>query len=79
MLLPLVKKDFLLVKKYLLFLLIFTAVAPVYLSSQLPEGSGELAFFVTVLYLEYILFNYVSELKSILICSFSWPAFSCNC
>ncbi|MFD3449544.1 ABC-2 transporter permease [Microbacteriaceae bacterium 4G12] len=75
MLINLVKKDFILIKKYLLILLIFAAVAPIYISSQLRLYDGGLiSFLLTVLLVEYILFGTVSRLEdkykgSALICA----------
>ncbi|MCD2369369.1 ABC-2 transporter permease [Bacillus sp. BS3(2021)] len=62
MLINLVIKDFMLIKKYLLILLAFTAIAPIYLSSQLHLSDGGLAsFLLTVLLVEYILFGTLAK------------------
>ncbi|MED2944131.1 ABC-2 transporter permease [Bacillus swezeyi] len=62
MLINLIIKDFMLIKKYLLILLAFTAIAPIYLSSQLQLSDGGLAsFLLTVLLVEYILFGTISK------------------
>jgi hypothetical protein len=61
MLLHLVKKDFILAKKYLLFMLIFTVVGPIFIYSRLGFNNGSFAsFLITVLFTEYILFNMVA-------------------
>lgn len=64
MLINLVKKDLILVKKYLLIMFIFMAAAPLYLSSKLTfSGGGFAGFLITVLFFEYILFSYVSKFE----------------
>ncbi|MCM1990784.1 ABC-2 transporter permease [Oceanirhabdus seepicola] len=61
MLLSLVKKDFILVKKYLLILLIFAVGAPIFITTKINFSSGGfLEFFITVIFIEYMLFNTVS-------------------
>jgi len=57
----LVKKDFILAKKYWLLMLIFVTGAPIYVETQTHAMSGGLlGFLVTVLLAEYMLFNSVS-------------------
>lgn len=46
MLLHLVKKDFLLAKKHLAFMLAAAFVLPVFISSKLPVAGSFLAFFI---------------------------------
>lgn len=61
MLFHLVKKDLILAKKYLLVMLIFAVVAPIFFYSKLRFSNGSFAsFLITVLFIEYILFNMVS-------------------
>lgn len=61
MLFHLVKKDFILAKKYLLFMLIFAVVGPVFTYSRLGFSNGSFtSFLITSLFVEYILFNMVS-------------------
>lgn len=61
MLFNLVKKDFILAKKYLLFLLIFTIGAPIFITSKMTYGNeGFLSFFITALFGEHMLFNTIS-------------------
>lgn len=61
MLFHLVKKDLILAKKYLLVMLIFAVVAPIFFYSKLGFSNGSFAsFLITVLFMEYILFNMVS-------------------
>ena len=50
MLLSLVKKDFILVKKYALFMAAVCFLLPVFLLSRLPEFAGPLTFFISVVY-----------------------------
>lgn len=62
MLINLVKKDLILVKKSLFILLIFAAIAPLYISSQINFNDGGLvSFLLTVILVEYILFGTVSR------------------
>lgn len=64
MLCNLVKKDLLLVKKYLLFMLIFAVGSPIFIANRAGfSGGGFLGFLVTALFMEYILFNTVSMLE----------------
>lgn len=61
MLINLVKKDLILTKKYLLFMLLFAAIGPLFLSYRMQlHDSGSISFLVTVLFMEFILFNSVS-------------------
>lgn len=61
MLFNLVKKDLILTKKYLMFMLILAIGLPIFIQSKnfLNDG-GFLSFFITVLFTQYILFNMVS-------------------
>lgn len=64
MLVNLVMKDFMLVKKYFLILLVFAAIAPIYISTQLYLNDGGLiSFLLTVILMEYILFGTVSKFE----------------
>lgn len=61
MLLHLVKKDLILAKKYLLFMLVFAVIGPIFIYSRLGFDNGSFtSFLITVLFTEYILFNMVS-------------------
>jgi hypothetical protein len=61
MLFNLVKKDFILAKKYWLLMLAFAIGAPIYVETQTHTMSGGLlGFLVTVLLSEYMIFNSVS-------------------
>ncbi|RUT48032.1 ABC-2 transporter permease [Paenibacillus anaericanus] len=61
MLISLVRKDLLIVKKYLLLMFIFAIVGPIFISSELKFLNGSfIGFLITVLFLEYIIFNSVS-------------------
>ena len=59
MLLSLVKKDFILVKKYALFMAAFCFLLPVFFLSRLPEFAGSLTFFISVVYTIFLLLQYV--------------------
>lgn len=63
MLFHLVKKDFLLAKKHLAFMLGVAFVLPVFISSKLPVSGSFLAFFISWLYFVYLLFNTVSMIE----------------
>lgn len=64
MLINLVVKDILLVKRYFFILLIFAAIAPIYLSTQLHLNDGGLiGFLLTVVFMEHILFGTISKFE----------------
>lgn len=64
MLLNLVKKDLLLTKKYLIFMLIFAFAAPIFISTKLDfDEAGFIGLLITVLFTEYVLFNSISMLE----------------
>ncbi len=75
MLFSLVKKDFILLKKYLLFLIAVAIGEPIFImTKQNFSGAGFFSFFITVLFLEYMLFSMVSMSEekykvSVLLCS----------
>lgn len=61
MLYNLVKKDFLIAKKYLIVMLIAAFAIPIFITSKMGSISGGfLSFFITVLYIEYMLVSTVS-------------------
>ncbi|MGP7815779.1 ABC-2 transporter permease [Niallia sp. 01092] len=65
MLFNLVKKDFILVKKYLIFMLVFSIVAPIFIYSKFDVSNGSsISFFITVFYVEFILFSSVSMIET---------------
>ncbi|PEN43626.1 ABC transporter permease [Bacillus wiedmannii] len=64
MLINLVVKDILLVKRYFFILLVFAAIAPIYLSTQLKLNDGGLiGFLLTVVFMEHILFGTISKFE----------------
>ncbi|MCC2361721.1 ABC-2 transporter permease [Bacillus cereus] len=64
MLINLVVKDILLVKRYFSILLVFAAIAPIYLSTQLKLNDGGLiGFLLTVVFMEHILFGTISKFE----------------
>ncbi|MCU5132322.1 ABC transporter permease [Bacillus thuringiensis] len=64
MLINLVVKDIMLVKKYFSILLVFAAIAPIYLSTQLKLNDGGLiGFLLTVVFMEHILFGTTSKFE----------------
>lgn len=65
MLINLVKKDLVLVKKYLPFLFAFAVAAPIFITSKMDFGRGNfIGFLVIAILLEYSLFGTVSMLES---------------
>lgn len=61
MLFHLVKKDFILAKKYLWFMLIFAVIGPIFIYSRTGFNNGSaISFFITVLFVEFILYNMTS-------------------
>lgn len=61
MLINLVRKDLIIAKKYLLIMLVFAVVGPIFISSKLNfPNAGFISFLLTVLFVEYIMFNSVS-------------------
>lgn len=78
MLFSLVKKDFILAKKYLIGMIIFAVLVPIGMTTTLKVGGvGFLNFFSTVILLEYMLFSSVSMAEdkykgSALLCATSY-------
>lgn len=61
MLVHLVKKDFMLAKKYWLIMLIAAIAVPFFLHTRTgPAAGGPLSFFLSTLYIAFLLFNAVS-------------------
>lgn len=60
MLFQLVKKDFLLVKKYVLIMLIFCIFVPPFLILRLPEYAGLMGFVLITIYSVFMLLQYIS-------------------
>lgn len=74
MILSLIKKDFLLVKKYLLPFIIFAIVAPIFINANSTVNIGILSFFMTAIVLEYVLNSMIWQLEdkykgSVLLCA----------
>jgi ABC-2 type transport system permease protein len=63
MLLSLVKKDFILIKKYVPLYVLMAFAIPLYVTAQVKGNGGFLAFILTVLFLEYLAFNTVSVIE----------------
>lgn len=64
MLLQLVKKDFLIVKKYILFMMLLAVAVPLFLAWRLPEIAGVISFIYTVVFTEIIICQAVSAEES---------------
>lgn len=61
MLFHLVKKDLILAKKYILFMLVFAVAGPIFIYTKLGFSNGSfVSFLITLLFIEYILFNTIS-------------------
>lgn len=64
MLLQLVKKDFLIVKKYVFFMMLLAVAVPLFVAWRLPEISGVISFVYTVVFTELIICQAVSQEES---------------
>lgn len=64
MLLQLVKKDFLIVKKYVFFMMLLAVAVPLFVAWQLPEITGVISFIYTVVFTELIICQAVSAEES---------------
>lgn len=64
MLLQLVKKDFLIVKKYICFMLLLAVAVPLFVAWRLPEIAGVISFIYTVVFTELIICQAVSAEES---------------
>lgn len=79
MLISLVKKDILLVKKYILMMMITTIAIPIFIMWRVPEFLGFSAFLISTIFAEFMLYQYVSmsELKypkaDALLCATPYP------
>ena len=60
MLLALLKKDFLIVKKYVLIMLLFIFLIPPFMRWRTPEFTGDLGFMLSVIFAVFMLLQYVS-------------------
>lgn len=61
MLFHLVKKDLILAKKYVVAMFIFAIIGPIFIISKLGFSNGSsISFLITVLFVEFILFNMIS-------------------
>jgi len=63
MLIHLVKKDFLLVKKYWIVMLIAAIVLPIFIQTKLISGEKFLSFFLSMLYIAFLMFSTVSIME----------------
>lgn len=60
MLFALIKKDFLIVKKYVLIMLLFIFLIPPFMRWRTPEFTGVLGFVLSVIFAVFMLLQYVS-------------------
>ncbi len=60
MLFHLVKKDFLIIKKYVLFMTVFSIFVPLFLIWRVPQYGGPMGFILSVIYSVFMLLQYVS-------------------
>lgn len=79
MLISLIKKDFLLIKKYLLIMLAVTIATPLFIMLRIPELLSFGAFLISTIFAEFMLYQYVllAELKypkvEALLCATPYP------
>lgn len=79
MLLYLVKKDFLLVKKYVCFMMLLAIAVPLFMAWRLPSMGGVVSFIYTVVFTELIICQSISVEESkypkaaALLCSAPYP------
>ena len=60
MLLALLKKDFLIVKKYVLIMVVVAALIPPFMRWRTPEFTGDFGFILSVIFSVFMLLQYVS-------------------
>lgn len=60
MLFPLLKKDFLIVKRYVLIMVVVAALIPPFMRWRTPEFSGAFGFILSVIFSVFMLLQYVS-------------------
>lgn len=63
MLLTLLKKDFLIVKRYALILLVIAIIIPPFMLWRAPEFTGALGFMLAVIFVVFMLLQYVSLME----------------
>ncbi|PAQ15405.1 ABC transporter permease [Bacillaceae bacterium SAOS 7] len=79
MLFHLVKKDILIIKKFVLIMLMVAAIIPLFIMWKIPEMSGAIVFLFVVVFTELILIQYISQKEqqypkaSALLCSTPYP------
>ena len=64
MLMQLVRKDFLIVKKYVFFMMLLAVGVPLFVAWRLPEITGVISFIYTVVFTELIICQGVSQEES---------------
>lgn len=79
MLFHLVKKDFLIVKKYVLLMLIVCILIPPFMLWRVPDFAGPMSFCLSVIFSIFMLLQYVSQKEnqypkaSALLCASPYP------
>lgn len=79
MLFHLIKKDFLIVKKYVLLMLVFCIMIPPFMLWRVPEYAGPMGFVLSAIFAVFMLLQYVSLKEhqypkaSTLLCSTPYP------
>lgn len=61
MLYHLIKKDFLIVKKYVLFMLAVSILIPLFMLWRVPDSAGPMGFILSVIFAIFMLFQFVSQ------------------
>lgn len=79
MLFHLVKKDFLIIKKYVLLMLVVAILIPPFLLWRVPEYAGSISFILEVIFAVFMLLQYISQKENqypkaaTLLCSTPYP------
>lgn len=79
MLISLIKKEFLIVKKYVLFMLLVSVFIPLFMLWRVPEYAGAMGYVLMVIFAIFMLTQYVSQIEcqypkaSTLLCATPYP------
>lgn len=79
MLFHLVKKDFLIVKQYVLIMVVVAILIPLFMLWRVPENAGAIGFILSVIFSIFMLLQYVSQKEyrfpkaSALLCATPYP------
>lgn len=79
MLIHLIKKDFLIIKRYVLYMLAFSVLVPFFVLWRVPQVSGALGFYFSVIFSFFMLLQFISQKEfqypkaSTLLCTTPYP------